>query len=176
MNYIKDCEIYTERLYMRKLRDEDLHNYYEIMKKDEVGKWLGISRGKTYEETKLLIDKFSKQWEEKGYGVWAVVDKKSGELLGHCGLNFLKETSEVEILYAFDPKFWNHGYATESARAALEYAFEKAKLDRIIALAKPLNIKSINVIEKIGLKFVGIKEYFGLQLKYYEIFNNKISY
>lgn len=176
MNYIKDCEIYTERLYMRKLKDEDLNNYYEIMKKDEVGKWLGTSRGKTYEETKLLIDKFSKQWEEKGYGVWAVIDKKSGELLGHCGLNFLEETSEVEILYAFDPKFWNHGYATESARVALEYAFEKAKLDRIIALAKPLNIKSSNVIEKIGLKFVGIKEYFGLQLKYYEIFNNKISH
>lgn len=105
MNYIKGYEIYTERLYMRKLRDEDLDNYYEIMKKDEVGKWLGTSRGKTYEETKLSIDKFSKQWEEKGYGVWAVIDKKSGELLGHCGLNFLKETSEVEILYAFDPKF-----------------------------------------------------------------------
>lgn len=176
MNYIKGYEIYTERLYMRKLRDEDLDNYYEIMKKDEVGKWLGTSRGKTYEETKLSIDKFSKQWEEKGYGVWAVIDKKSGELLGHCGLNFLKETSEVEILYAFDPKFWNHGYATESVRAALEYAFEKAKLNRIIALAKPLNIKSSNVIEKIGLKFVGIKEYSGLQLKYYEIFNNKINY
>jgi len=142
------------------------------MKKDEVGTWLATSRGKTYEETKLLIDKFSKHWEEKGYGVWAVFNKNTGELLGHCGLNFLKETSEVEVLYAFDPKFWGKGYATESAKAALMYAFEKAKLDRVIALAKPLNIRSCNVIEKIGLKYIGIKEYFGIQAKYFEKFNN----
>ncbi len=175
MSEIRDCDIYTERLYMRKLRNDDVDSYYEIMKKDEVGTWLGISRGKTYDETKLSIDKFSKHWEEKGYGVWAIIDKQSGELLGHCGLNFLKETKEVEILYAFDPKFWGNGYATECAIKALQYGFEKAKLDRIIGLVKPHNIRSSNVIKKIGLKLVGTKEYFGLKLVCYEIFNNKIN-
>lgn len=175
MSEIKNCDIYTERLYMRKLRNDDIDNYYEIMKKDEVGIWLGTSRGKTYDETKLLIDKFSKQWDEKGYGVWGVIEKQSGELLGHCGLSYLKETSEIEILYAFDPEFWGHGYATESAIMALEYAFKNAKLDRIIALAKPLNIRSSNVIKKIGLKIVGTKEYFGLKLICYEVYRNKIN-
>lgn len=167
----KVCDIYTERLYMRKLRNDDLDRYYQIMKKDEVGKWLGISRGKTYDEAKLSIDKFSKHWEEKGYGVWGVIDKQSGELLGQCGLNFIKETEEVEILYAFDPKFWWYGYATESASMILQYAFEKANLDRVIALVKPNNIRSSNVIEKIGLDIVGTKEYFGLKLVCYEISN-----
>jgi len=71
-------------------------------------------------------------------------------------------------MYAFDPKFWGLGYATESAIVALDYAFKSTRIDRIIALAKPDNARSINVIEKIGLEFIGIKEYFGLQLNCYE--------
>ncbi|WML37396.1 GNAT family N-acetyltransferase [Clostridium sp. OS1-26] len=169
MSDFKDCEICTERLYMRKLRADDIDSYYEIMKKDEVGMWLATSRGKTYDETKLLIEKFSRHWTEKGYGVFAVIDKNSEELMGHCGLNFLSETSEVEVLYAFDPKFWGNGYATEAATKVLEYGFKEAKLNRIIALAKPDNIRSRRVIEKIGLKLIGIKEYFGLKCACYEV-------
>lgn len=169
MNIFKEKEIYTERLHMRKLRNSDIDRYYEIMQKDKVGIWLATSRGTTYEETKLLVETFSKQWDEKGYGVWAVVNKESGELMGHCGLNFINKTSEVEILYAFDPKFWGHSYATEAAAASLEYGFKKAKLNKIVALSKHDNTRSRRVIEKIGLKLIGIKEYFGLKFACYEI-------
>lgn len=172
MNKLEHNEVETERLFMKKLNHNNLDNYYEIMKKDEVGMWLSTSRGKTYEETKLLIDKFSKHWEEKGYGVWGVFNKSSEELLGHCGLNFLNDTQEVELLYAFDPKFWGFGYATEAAKASLEFAFESAKLHRIIALAKPDNKRSCNVIEKVGFTYIGIKGYFGLMPKYFELINN----
>jgi ribosomal-protein-alanine N-acetyltransferase len=169
MSEIKECDMYTERLYMRQLRYDDVDSYYEIMKKDEVGMWLASSNGKTYPETKSLIENYSKHWKERGYGVWGVLDRQSKELFGHCGLNFLKETGEVELLYAFDPKYWGHGYATESGIASLEYAFRKLRLDRIIALAKPDNKKSINVIHKTGFKSIGIKEYFGMQLMCYEL-------
>ena len=168
MSDFKECEIYTERLYMRKLNEEDIDSYYEIAKKDEVGKWLATSRGKTYDETKTLIGRFSKHWEENNYGVFGVIEKNSGKLIGHCGLNFLNETSEVEVLYAFHPKFWGNGYATEAAAKVLEYGFKEAKLNRIIALAKIDNIRSKRVIEKLGLKSIGIKEYFGLRCECYE--------
>jgi ribosomal-protein-alanine N-acetyltransferase len=170
---IKRCDIYTERLCMRQLIDDDVDSYYEIMKKDEVGMWLASSSGKSYDETKSLIVKYSQHWKERGYGVWGVFDKQLKELLGHCGLNFLKETGEIELLYAFDPKFWGHGYATESALVSLEYAIGKLKLDRIIALAKPDNIRSINVIQKTGFKPIGTKEYFGMQLMCYELLLSK---
>jgi ribosomal-protein-alanine N-acetyltransferase len=88
-------------------------------------------------------------------------------------LHFLKETGEVELLYAFDPKYWGNGYATESALASLEYAFRRVKLDRIIALAKPENIRSINVIKKTGFKPIGKKEYFGMPLMCYELLYSK---
>lgn len=172
----KGNEIFTERLHMRKLISSDLDNYYEIMKKDEVGKWLATSRGKTYDETRLMIERFSKHWDERGYGTWAVVDRQSEELLGHCGLNFLVSTSEVEVLYAFDPKFWGNGYASEAAIAALQYAFTKTSLNRIIAIAWPHNYRSRRVMEKAGLKFIGDKEYFGLQCVCYEIIKGETTY
>lgn len=165
MNALNNFEKYTERLFLRPLRWGDLDEYYEIMKKDEVCVWLGGGRGKTYEEVELLIATDLKQWQEKGYGVWGVIHRKTGKLLGHCGLGFLKETGEVEILYAFDPQYWGYGFATESAIVALNYAFEEAKLEGIIALAKPDNKRSINVINKLGLKPIGVKEYFGLHLE-----------
>jgi ribosomal-protein-alanine N-acetyltransferase len=169
MDENKDSEIYTERLYLRKLRTDDTDCFYEIMKKEEVVKWLGNSRGKTRDETKALIEKYAEQWKEKGYGVWGVLDRQTGELLGDCGLNVIKETGEVEILYAFDPKYWGHGYAMEASIAALRHAFLKIKLDRIIVLAKPDNARSKNVIGKLGFKYIGIKSYFDMELLCYEM-------
>jgi len=173
MSEIKECDIYTKRLCMRRLRNDDVDSYYEIMKKEEVTTWLASSHGKSYDETKSLIKIYSKHWKERGYGVWGVQDRQFKILLGHCGLNILKETGEVELLYAFDPKYWGYGYATESALASLEYAFGKLGLDRVIALAKPDNMRSNNVIQKIGFKPIGKKEYFGMQLMCYEILYSK---
>lgn len=168
MNKKKDSEICTERLCLRQLCQDDIDCFYEIMKKEEVVIWLGNSNGKTRDETKVIIEKYTEQWEAKSYGVWGVFDRQTGALLGDCGLNFIKETGEVEILYAFDPEYWGCGYATESAIAALKYAFVTAKLDRVIALAMPDNTRSKNVIEKMGFKPLGLKNYFGMALLCYE--------
>ena len=154
---------------MRQLAGSDLDAYYEITSKDEVCKWLLSPASKTQTETKQLIEKFSNHWEDKGYGVWGVFDKQTNALLGHCGVQYLKDSGEVELLYAFGPKYWGHGYATEAARATLEWVFGKTKLNRIIVLAMPDNSKSINIIQKLGAKSSGIKEYFGAKLLCYEI-------
>lgn len=168
INIIGD-EIYTKRLIMRKLTLKDLDEYYEIARKDEVGKWLSTSRGKTYEETKRTIEYFLEHWDKKGFGTWGVINKESGELLGHCGLNYLGDTKEVEVLYAFDPKAWGKGYGKESAKASIEYGFSKTNLERLIAVAKTDNVRSKGVIEGCGFKYIGNKEYFKLNLDCYEI-------
>jgi ribosomal-protein-alanine N-acetyltransferase len=165
----KEDRVFTKRLFMRRLGTDDLDGFYEIMRKEEVVVWLGGTAGKTRDETKTTIEKYAAQWKEKGYGVWGVFDRQTGELLGDCGLNFLKETGEVEIMYAFDPKYWGRGYATEAATAALEYAFKRARLDRIIVLSKPDNTRSKNVIKKLKFKFVGTKRYFNMDLLCYEM-------
>jgi ribosomal-protein-alanine N-acetyltransferase len=87
----KEDRIFTKRLFMRRLGTDDLDGFYEIMRKEEVVVWLGGTAGKTRDETKTTIEKYAAQWKEKGYGVWGVFDRQTGELLGDCGLNFLKE-------------------------------------------------------------------------------------
>lgn len=162
--------IETERLYLRHFDiKKDLKAYADIMGEDEVGKWLPKGEGHTIEETERFMNYILKHWEKFNYGIWAVVDKETDCLLGHCGLNFIKDLSETEVLYAFGRHARGKGYATEAAKASLKYAFEELDFDHIIALAKPLNKASINVIEKLGLKFVKDMELFGMEVKYFNI-------
>lgn len=162
--------IETERLYLRHFNlEKDLEAYTLIMGEDEVGKWLPKGEGHTLEETERFMNYILKHWEKYNYGIWAVVDKESDCLLGHCGLNFISDLSETEVLYAFGKHARGKGYATEAAKASLKYAFEKLDFDHIIALAKHLNKASINVIEKLGLKYIKDIELFGLELKYFNI-------
>lgn len=166
---ITNIELETDRLYMRHFKTEDLVEYSKIMGQDEVGKWLPRGRGYTKEEVKKFLESISKHWQEKGYGVWAVVEKESGNIIGHCGLNYVKQNNEIEVLYGFGKDYWGLGYATEAAKAALAFGFEKVGLNRIVAFAKTDNIASRKVIEKIGLKYIKDIEIFGMNCAYYDL-------
>lgn len=162
--------IETERLYLRPFDiEKDLAAYADIMGENEVGKWLPKGEGHTLEETERFMNYIIKHWEKYNYGIWAVVDKETGCLLGHCGLNFVKDLSETEVLYAFGKHARGKGYATEAANASLKYAFEGLDFDHIIALAKTLNKASINVIEKLGLKYIKDMKLFDMEVKYFNI-------
>jgi RimJ/RimL family protein N-acetyltransferase len=86
--------------------------------------------------------------------VWAVVHKKHQKLIGHCGFKFLENTPEVQIGYLLLPSYWGRGLATEAASAALKYGFEVAKFGRVVAIAKPENIASRRVMEKVGKRLL----------------------
>ncbi len=79
--------------------------------------------------------------------------KEADQLIGFCGLRFIDETPEIEILYGLWPEFWRKGFATEAARAVLRYGFEVCGLDRIVAGADPPNSASLRVMERLGMKF-----------------------
>ena len=112
---------------------------------------------------------FGEHWQKHGFGDWAVTAKADGELLGHCGLNFVPEVSEVEVEYALAKAYWGRGIASEAARASLKFGFEILRLPRIIALADPQNIASWRVMEKVGLTYQKEVFFFGMQLVYYQI-------
>ena len=76
---------------------------------------------------------------------------------------------EVELGYDIARKHWGKGYATEAGAACLRYGFKEAELDRIISLTHPENIASQRVLEKLGFAYVGMKEYYGVELRYYEL-------
>lgn len=121
------------------------------------------------ERAQRTMDFFNDHHAEYGWGPWAVVEKASGALLGHCGLRYIADLDETEVLYAFGKKFWGKGYATEAARASVDFGFREIKLERIIALAVPDNLASRKVMEHCGLKFEKQTQLFDLDLVYYAL-------
>lgn len=110
-------------------------------------------------ETDDFLYRVQEHFKEKGYGLWAVELKDTKEFIGFIGL--LNATFEadftpcVEIGWRLDNKYWNKGYATEGAKACLEYGFNKLNLSSIYSFTAEINKPSENVMKKIGLKKVG---------------------
>lgn len=162
-------ELRTERLCLRQFNKQDCDAYAKIMGDHEVGKWFPKGTGYTREEAEKSLNSILTHWDKHGFGIWAVTDRAKEVLLGRCGLNLITETSEVEVDFVLARDFWGRGYATEAAKAVLAYGFEILKLDRIIALSKPENTASRRVIEKVGMRYLGNAEYWGITCAYYAI-------
>ena len=150
--------IETKRLILRTWRKEDAKAYYQINQDPKVIEFL---RGPlTMEQVNDFIPAVNRHHEELGYTLWAAELKNTGELIGFIGLNytdfFAKFDSPfspaVEIGWRLGSQFWGSGYATEGAKASLEYGFKQCGLKEIVSFTVPANIRSIRVMEKIGLK------------------------
>ncbi len=144
--------IETARLRLRMLEPEDADSIHSIWSDPEVMKFIPIVVFRTREEVKEFIPLTLQRWEERGFGMFAVTFKETGEMVGYCGLQYLDGTPEVEIYYGFSKDFWDQGFATEAARAVLRFAFEEKKLESIAGITLPDNTASQKVLEKIGLK------------------------
>jgi RimJ/RimL family protein N-acetyltransferase len=90
---------------------------------------------------------------EHGYGLFSVIHKASGQLIGNCGLERMEMEGQVvaELGYDFRSDVWNQGFATEAASAVRDYAFETLGLPRLISLIRVGNRASQRVAEKIGM-------------------------
>jgi RimJ/RimL family protein N-acetyltransferase len=91
--------------------------------------------------------------ESHGYGLFSVVLKASGRIIGDCGLEhrLVRGAPEVELGYDFRSACWNRGYATEAAAAVRDYAFRDLQLGRLVSLIRSANGVSKRVAEKIGM-------------------------
>jgi ribosomal-protein-alanine N-acetyltransferase len=88
-----------------------------------------------------------------GFGVWPVLEKSSGAIVGECGITYIPDTTDVEIAWLYSRAAWGKGYATEAARAVLAYAFGQAGLKRVYALVLPENKASVAVANRLGMRF-----------------------
>jgi RimJ/RimL family protein N-acetyltransferase len=154
----------TPRLLLRPFTRADAADHARIYAKPEVTRYL--SRGpflgaEAARRSRVALDLFIDHREKHGFGVWAVVDRATGALIGQCGLKYLPESPEVEILYALDTPYWGKGLATEAAAAALRHSFESTGLARIVAVALPEHRGSHRVMEKLGMTYEGRVEVYG---------------
>src|SRR5438128_9162233 len=131
---------------MRPPRPEDAESWHRRVFGDpDVTRFLPPRAPLPLESVREAIPRTLKHWAEHGYGLWMAESRAGGELLGHCGLRFVDEIDEVEVLYGFARDAWGHGYATEAAGAAVRFGIDEMGLERIVALAFPENLASIRV-------------------------------
>jgi RimJ/RimL family protein N-acetyltransferase len=164
--------IETARLQLRPYSLEDLDELAPILSNPAVMKYSprgAIPKDKVKEVTLEILEFFITHWQQHGFGVWAVVEKATVKLIGHCGLNFLPNSHEIEVLYRLDEAYWNQGIASEATKASLRYGFEKVKLDRIVAITAPEHTASRRVMEKGGLKYEKNARFYDLDVVYYAI-------
>jgi RimJ/RimL family protein N-acetyltransferase len=154
----------TERLVLRAWRPEDRAPLARINADPEVMRWIGSGRVLGRGLSDDLVDRFEREWAERGHGLWAVarrdgagdgVDDRGGELLGFCGLTapaFLPDVlPAVEVGWRLARDAWGQGLATEAARAALAFGFQELRMREIVAVVAPENRRSLRVAQKLGM-------------------------
>jgi ribosomal-protein-alanine N-acetyltransferase len=111
------------------------------------------------------------QAADTGYCLWWWRERSSGELVGYCGLNRDRVEGEpvVEVGWSITPRRWGEGLAPEAARAAVDWGFQRAGLDRIVSFTMVDNLRSQRVMEKLGMARVREFERGGLPHLLYEL-------
>ncbi len=113
-------------------------------------------QGESEEEIILSMERGIEHQKRYDCQHWAVVSQETQEILGCCGFNvYQKNKEELEICFHFMKEHWGQGYATEAANAALIYAQENLKPQRIVASVHPENKASLRVLEKVGFSSQG---------------------
>jgi RimJ/RimL family protein N-acetyltransferase len=143
----------TERLILRRLVLEDLDALFVLYQDEEIRRYFPegvLNYAQTKEELEWFLNGHPRFPE---LGLWATVNKQTGEFMGRCGLLpwKIEDRQEVEVAYLLGKKFWGQGFASEAALAIVRHAFEDLDLSRLICLIDPENIASIKVAQRIGM-------------------------
>jgi ribosomal-protein-alanine N-acetyltransferase len=114
-----------------------------------------ISNGQPWPDERIqeFVGRQISHFDKLGYCLWKLLLKETSEMIGFCGLQPLDGTTETEIGWWLARTCWGRGLATEAARTALLHGFERAELERIVAVAMAANRASIHVMEKLGMKY-----------------------
>ena len=155
---MKDYVIKTNRLGLRKWRNEDLVPFAEMNRDPKVMEF--FPNPLTEEESNSFVDRINSQFKNHGFGLYAVDELSTGNFIGFIGLSIPSFHADftpcVEIGWRLAHKYWGKGYATEGAKACIEYAFATLKLPEALSFTATINNRSIRVMEKIGMHYSGI--------------------
>jgi ribosomal-protein-alanine N-acetyltransferase len=145
--------IETGRLYLREMNIGDAEYIYNLNLDPEVIRYTGDVAFDSTDSARIFLEHYRLYYREYGLGRWAVIDKTNGEFLGWCGIRYSVEDGIYDIGFRLFRKHWNKGYATEAAKACVDYGFRHLKISEIIGRAMADNIGSVRVLEKAGLVF-----------------------
>lgn len=159
----------TDRLILGTWQTSDWLAFRPIATDVEVMRYITGGVPWADERIQLFVNRQIELFLERGFCRWKLLLKPAQELIGFCGVGFWGDSLEPEIGWWLARPHWGHGLATEAARLALRDIFERVGLDRIISIARPANIASTRIMEKLGLKLECEFEKDGVRLVRYAI-------
>ena len=144
----------TDRLILRQLSSEDAEFILQLLNEPSWLRFIGNKSVRTREDARNYILKGPvEMYSRLGFGLYLVELKEEGVSIGICGLIKRDSLEDVDLGFAFLPKFWGRGYAYESASAVMEYGKRTFGLNRLAAITSSDNHVSIGLLEKLGFKF-----------------------
>lgn len=161
---MKNANLETERLLFRKIYKDDYSDIASILQNIEV--MYAWEKSFSDKEVEQWIDENIKRYENEGYSYFLVTEKMTGKTVGLAGplIENINGEKFIGIAYILKKEFWNKGYATESAKACISYAFNELNTYEVIAQIRTNNINSKNVAKRLNMKQVD---------KYIKIYDKK---
>jgi RimJ/RimL family protein N-acetyltransferase len=172
MSNENNIQLETERLILRLMAQSDFDDLYLIFTDPKVMAAFDHPLF-TCEQMQHWLQRNLDHQNEYGYGLFSVLLKETGELIGDCGLEEMDVNGVrmAELGYDFRSEFWNQGYASEAARAVRDYAFNVLQLPRLVSLIRVGNVASQRVAEKVGMTLVEEFTRYGIEYWRYALKN-----
>lgn len=146
----------TERLILRGFRESDVDAMTVIYSDPDVAQFITFDgKPQNREYAWRVMTNHTGHWGLRGYGMWGVEEKASGLLIGIVGPHFPETWPGQEVGWAIARSHWGRGYATEAARASIDYAARVLRWSHVIHVINPINVRSIAVAEKLGSRREG---------------------
>ncbi len=141
----------TERLYLREMDPADFPALCEILQDEDT--MYAYEGAFNDSEAREWLERQISRYQKWNFGLWAVVLKETGKMIGQCGLTMQpwKETEVLEIGYLFNRAYWHKGYAAEAAGGCKKYAFEVLQADEVCSIIRDTNTASQKVAVRCGM-------------------------
>jgi RimJ/RimL family protein N-acetyltransferase len=150
----------TERLILRRMSTDDAGFILELLNEPSWLRFIGDRGVRTIEDARdYILNGPVAMYARLGFGLYVTELKDDGSPMGLCGLIKRDFLDDVDIGFAFLPRYWRQGYAYEAASAVLAYGQGVLGLKRIVAITTPDNDRSARLLEKLGLRFERLVRY-----------------
>lgn len=127
----------------------------------------------SHEHTRAKTLKYANDWRRYGFGFFGVYLKPlagpDATLVGRSGLRHLENAPEIEFGHCFRESVCGQGMAQEAGRAVIEFAIENLALDRLVAVARPENLRGLRALQKMDWRYVDRRQHYGRLMSYFEL-------
>jgi RimJ/RimL family protein N-acetyltransferase len=161
--------IETARLVLEPVSMRWADDLFRLFNEPSVADWLFLTGPPTRAELEARTKGHEAVWAERGYGMFAVVEKASARFVARVGAMVTPETGRVEIAWSTMPEAQGGGYAAEAARASIDFTFAHSNLTALDCYLRPDNTASRRVAEKAGFAYRDTRYIYDRILRYYEM-------